>query len=1084
MKSFIKTMAVIFLIASTVSINASSCCPDPSSAECKPAITNANIMLIPEDKKFSNNFINKLFSRGKKEIYSGKNLETIGMPCGGIGCGQMYLCGDGTLADWQIFGFAVSRWVENTSSTFAYQKMRKPVEQGFAVTIKTGDSKTIVKKLCVAASERSEIVDSREKSTGSLHSPATTFTGFKNVEFNGEYPIATINYNEKNCPVKVSSEVFSPFIPLDAKESAFPATIFNITVENCSDKNVEASILGWLENMVCMNTRNSYDIKGDTVFKNFKNSEIMTQTVTPVKKRIIADRISIIFEDFEGTNWNKWIVEGDAPGAKPTTKTQLAGQSTVSGFSGNGYVNTMHNGDKSTGTLTSPEFTIKEDYINYLIGGGGGENVYAALIIEGNEVEKAKGINSEELRWQNWDVKKYKGKKAKYKIVDKANLGWGHINVDNIEFSNYPRFGAGSLITNTVDYGNISLACLNDYSKTLSSYPDNQKEKYITKDSEYILKGKKCGLLSTKYVNLKPGQKKTFSFILSWYFPNKENGWLYAKRFSSSADVTKHLIKNFDNLTDNTRKWRDIYYDSSLPYWLLDRLHSTVSYLATGTAYWRKNGRFYAFEGCTCCRGTCTHVWGYAQTHARLFPSLGRNIRERQDFTPIKDGGGFFPETGLVAFRGGEDGLWLAVDGQCDTVLNAYRENLMSANKDFLKRNWKKIKITLEYLIEQDALGLEGGKDSPDLAHVDNKLPKPEPKSTNAPNGIIEGTQHNTYDLNYQGPNTLIGALYLAALRAGEEMATEMNDKKFAEECRDLFESGSSWTISNLWNGEYFVQKVDLKKYPEHQYKDGCLSDQLFGQFWAHQIGLGYIYPTNYIRSAMNAVWKYNFAPDVGPYNKKFKPFRWFIKKEGQGGLFTCTWPQGDYIASGTSYKNEIWSGIEYQVAAGLIAEGMVTQGLAICYAVHDRYQPGFLNPYNEIECGDHYARAMASWGVYLALAGFQYDGPNGYVGFNPVTTPGNFKAAFTFAEGWATFEQKRERGIQANEIIMAKGNLKIKTLSLGIPENLKSKNVIIKINGKEHEAKVNFRNGKVKITFPKKIMLTEKDKIEVRIGG
>ncbi|MCK5852494.1 hypothetical protein KAH27_05635, partial [bacterium] len=471
------------------------------------------------------------------------------------------------------------------------------------------------------------------------------------------------------------------------------------------------------------------------------------------------------------------------------------------------------------------------------------------------------------------------------------------------------------------------------------------------------------------------------------------------------------------------------------------------------------------------------------QSHARLFPSLGRNIRERQDFTSIKDGGGFFPETGLVAFRGGEDNLWLAVDGQCDTVLNAYREHLMSANKNFLKRNWKKIKRTLQYLIEQDALGLEGGKDSPNLANIGNKPPKPKPKSTNAPNGIIEGTQHNTYDLNYQGPNTLIGALYLAALRAGEEMANEMGNKDFAKKCNELFESGKEWTVSNLWNGEYFIQKVDLKKYPNHQYKDGCLSDQLFGQFWAHQVNLGYVYPTNYVKTAMEAVWKYNWAPDIGPYNKKFKPFRWFIKKEGQGGLLTCTWPQGDYIASGTSYKNEIWSGIEYQVAAGLIAEGFVTEGLAICYAVHDRYQPGFLNPYNEIECGDHYARAMSSWGVYLALAGFQYDGPNGSVGFDPVITPENFKAAFTFAEGWAVFEQKREKGVQVNKIIIAKGNLKIKTLSLGIPENLKSKNVVIKINDKKIKAISKFTDKKVSIKFSKKINISDGQTLKVMIG-
>jgi len=543
------------------------------------------------------------------------------------------------------------------------------------------------------------------------------------------------------------------------------------------------------------------------------------------------------------------------------------------------------------------------------------------------------------------------------------------------------------------------------------------------------------------------------------------------------------MINNFDYLTKNTRKWRDIYYDSSLPYWLLDRLHSTVSYLATGTAYWRKNGRFYAFEGCSCCRGTCTHVWGYAQTHARLFPSLGRNIREYQDFKPVKEGGGFFPETGLVAFRGGEDGLWLAADGQCDTILNAYREHLMSPNKNFLKKNYGSIKKALQYLIDQDALGEKGGEDSPGRADRGEELPKPYPRPDNPPNGIIEGTQHNTYDINYHGPNTLVGALYLSALRAGEKMAFEMDDKKFAALCKKLYQNGSEWTVSNLWNGEYFIQKVDLKKFPNHQYKDGCLSDQLFGQFWAHQVDLGYIYPTNYVRSSMNAIWKYNWTPDIGPYNKKYKPFRWFVQKENQGGLFTCTWPRGDYLASGTTYKNELWTGIEYEAAAGMIAEGMVTQGLAICKAIHARYQPGFLNPYNEIECGDHYARAMASWGVYLALAGFQYDGPNGIIGFNPVITPDNFKAAFTFAESWVVFEQKRESGKQINEIKIVKGNLEIKTLSIGIPKKLKAENVIISINGKKQDAEVNFKKQKVIITFPKKINLTRNQKLEIIAG-
>jgi len=212
----------------------------------------------------------------------------------------------------------------------------------------------------------------------------------------------------------------------------------------------------------------------------------MFQTVVPAKEKKKVKIISKTFENFENNDWGKWISEGKAQGGKPTTENHLEGQTTVFGFSGKGYVNTMHSGDKTIGTLTSPEFTVKDNYINFMIGGGGGENVYIALLIDGKEVKKSRGINLEELRWQNWNVEKFKNKKAKIKIVDNEIGGWGHINIDEIEFANAPRFGAGGAITNTVDYGNISLVCLNDFAESSDIFPKSGKEKFITKNAMLI----------------------------------------------------------------------------------------------------------------------------------------------------------------------------------------------------------------------------------------------------------------------------------------------------------------------------------------------------------------------------------------------------------------------------------------------------------------------------------------------------------------------------------------------------------------------------------------------------------------------
>jgi hypothetical protein len=237
-----------------------------------------------------------------------------------------------------------------------------------------------------------------------------------------------------------------------------------------------------------------------------------------------------------------------------------------------------------------------------------------------------------------------------------------------------------------------------------------------------------------------------------------------------------------------------------------------------------------------------------------------------------------------------------------------------------------------------------------------------------------------------------------------------------------------------LWNGEYYAQLVDLVKHPSFQYGDGCLSDQMFGQNWAHQVSLGHLYDPANVRAALEAVWKYNWAPDTGKYNAKFPPERVYANST-EAGLFICTWPKSTHPKEGVRYRDEIWTGIEYQVAAGMIYEGMVEEGLAICRAVHDRYHPLKRNPYNEVECSDFYARAMASWGVLLALSGFEYHGPKGWIKFRPRLTPERFRCAFTAAEGWGTFDQEFDTSGSAQyKLTLRHGSLRLNSMSLGLP--------------------------------------------------
>ncbi len=993
------------------------------------AVDTKEGLLVPADKKLSMEWVRSLFDRGVKDVYSGKCLETIGMPCCGIGTGQLYLCGDGTLGCWQIFNNAESNWVEGTNATYKHRGIAKPVDHGFAITVDSGDGKPLLKTL--------------------------NHEGFGDVCFTGEYPIGTVRYEEKDSPVKVEMEAFSPFIPLNAKDSALPATLFHITVENASPGTLSASVLGWLQNAVCYAYGREFGALRRTQCADGSGYAIVVHSAEEPPKQNDSGqtpRPAILFEAFEGDSYGAWTAEGTAFGTQPARGT-LAGQQPVKDFEGQGLVNSFLGGDDPQGTLTSATFTVNRRFINFLIGGGKQpEKTCINLVVDGKIVRTAVGENKEALEWRSWGTGELEGKEARLVIVDKASGGWGHINIDQIEFADTSRAEKTGVLAEAPDFGTMALACSEPAqqggSETGLLPTGRPAEMFVTGDAMYKATDTRLGLLRSNAFALAPGEKHTFTFALAWHFPNQPNGHEYANRFVDAAKVIEYVFQNHERLTAATRLWRDTYYDSTLPFWLLDRLHSTVSYLATGTSQWWKNGRFWAWEGVNCCNGTCTHVWNYSHAEARLFPELARSVREMQDFNPRSNGGGFHPETGLVGFRSDDN---YAADGQCGTILKAYREHLMSADDAFLKRNWPSIKKALEFSISHDANS----------------------------DGLIEDLQHNTYDINYFGANTFVGSLYLAALRAGEEMATVVGDREFAARVRSIFESGTKLTAKKLWNGEYFIQDVDLRKHPKHQYKDGCLSDQLFGQGWAHQLSLGYIYGRREVVKALESIWKYNWAPDIATYNETHKPVRWFVSP-GQAGLLTCTWPKGDYLTEGTLYCDEVWTGIEYQVAGHMIWEGKIDEGIVMCRAVHDRYHPDLFNPYNEIECGDHYARAMASWGVYLALAGFEYNGPKGWLSFAPRIAPDNFRAGFTTAEAWITYQHEQNGSGAKSSIEVRWGTLKLTRLSIGTKHG--GHRATVNVQGKPVNAKFRTKHGVVTISFSEELTLKAGETLEVTL--
>jgi len=558
---------------------------------------------------------------------------------------------------------------------------------------------------------------------------------------------------------------------------------------------------------------------------------------------------------------------------------------------------------------------------------------------------------------------------------------------------------------------------------------------------------------------LEAGKVWSIPFLVAWHFPNLSFGEIpdknryYANRFGSASDVAAYVGDRFDYLSGVTKQWHEAWYDGSLPWWFLERTFVNTSTLATTTCHRLKSGRFYAWEGVGCCEGTCTHVWQYAQAMARIFPALEKDTRVRVDL-----GFSFDAETGLIHYRG--PGTGEATDGQAGTILRFYREHRMCPDDRFLRENWGKIKKTVDYILQHDA----------------NQ------------DGLTDGQQPNTLDAEWYGDIAWIAGLCLAAVRAGEEMALEAGDADFAARCRSYFDRGKRRFEAELFNGEYFIQKPDPEKGRSGLGAyNTCHIDQVLGQSWAFQAGLGRIIDREKTLSALGSLWKYNFTPDVGGYIAAHPGGRPYALA-GEGGMIMNTNPRGEdkpygeKISGPVGYFHECMSGFEHQVASHMMGEGLVDESLILTRMIHDRYHASKRNPFNEIECSDHYARAMASYGTFITACGFEHHGPMGFLKFAPRLSADDFKAAFTAAGCWGTFRQRHSPGTLDARIAVLFGTLTLKTLQLEFPGEITDRPPACALNGVATACRMTRAGDTLTLEFPTPILIRKTDELRITI--
>jgi non-lysosomal glucosylceramidase len=507
------------------------------------------------------------------------------------------------------------------------------------------------------------------------------------------------------------------------------------------------------------------------------------------------------------------------------------------------------------------------------------------------------------------------------------------------------------------------------------------------------------------------GATSDFTFLITWRFANRTPdrcGWAsspgeggavignhYCTRFADAQEAAEYAAANLERLERGTRAFAAAMRESTLPAAIKDAASANLSTLVTQTCFRTADGEFHGFEGCGdqsgCCEGNCTHVWNYETSTAHLFPQFSRSLRRAAFGYSMDDGGG-------MRFRqrlpdGAERFQTAAADGQMGQIMKAYLDYRLSGDDAFLTEMWPRVKRAIAFA------WLDGGWD----ADWD---------------GVLEGAQHNTYDIEFYGPNPLCGIYYLGALRAVEEMARVIGDDEMARKSRRLFESGRAWIDAHLFNGEYYVQKVqglprdrvrpellntmgsDSTETPEYQMGEGCRVDQLVGQYQADIIGLGALVDPEHCRRTLESIYRYNYKHEMFEHANVERTFA----LNDEAALVIADYGRGVRPDVPFPYFAEVMTGFEYTAASQMIFAGMVPEGIECITNVRRRYDGERRNPWDEAECGSHYARAMAAWSAVLALSGFRYDAPQRVVTALPRLPVAGFRSIWTSGTGWGSF--------------------------------------------------------------------------------